>query len=274
VLTDERFGESLNQRLHEAVEDLVVSPAFFGALRRRHRRRVHTKRAVIGVIPVALLVIAGALVVGHRPAVTSSQLVSFRTASNGTVTAVITDPLAAKRQLDAVFRRHGLDISVTVVPASPSVVGTIVYTDVPTISSIDRGACYSPGQGCPVGLVISASFRGQGVVTVGRAARPGEAYESSADSLDAGEALHCSGILNEQASTALPVVRARGLGVEWREMPGTSAATPDNRALAAPPPGAYVVDATPISSKKVLLWLAPQPDLSNPAYIQSVNRGC
>jgi hypothetical protein len=52
-----------------------------------------------------------------------------------------------------------------------------------------RGRCYTGGGGsaCPVGVQIPVGYRGQAEVVFGRAARPGEQYESTAPATAPGE---------------------------------------------------------------------------------------
>ncbi|MGH9070322.1 MAG: hypothetical protein ACRDX8_03915 [Acidimicrobiales bacterium] len=219
---------------------------------------------------------------------------SFRTQANGSDVAVITEPLAAKSQLDATFRRHGFDISVNVVPVSPSLVGSIVYSDI-GVEPLQSGACFGGGGGgCWVGLVIPNGFTGQGNVTVGRAARPGEAYASTADAFGPGEVLHCSGLLNAPVSDALPVLKATSLKVVWAETsPANTQAPLSNGATStrapepvgpepvaspkiteSPPAGSYVVSAIPISSTTVQVDTSPQPGKANASLIGAASQGC
>lgn len=72
------------------------------------------------------------------------------------ITARITDPLAAASQLSAVFERRGLNITVGAIPVSPSLVGTIVYSDVPSTRSLHEGTGLGGGTSCEVGSVISS----------------------------------------------------------------------------------------------------------------------
>jgi hypothetical protein len=182
--------------------------------------------------------------------------------------ARITDPLAAADQLTAVFHEHGLDIRVKALPVSPSLVGTIVFSDIDVIRSLHAGRCFTGGgTSCPVGLVIPADFAGEGNVVVGRAARSGETYGSSADAFGNGEALHCSGILGRPAADAIPILRKKGLTPQW--MTGGQRTGPN-------PPDGYVVGGVPLSSTAVLLDTVPEP-LATPEfrhYEALANRGC
>jgi hypothetical protein len=125
----------------------------------------------------------------------SAQALSFIT-SDGSITVIVRDPLADSARYRAEFAAHHLNITLKLVPASPSLVGTVVYTgesggaDITPITA--RGRCYTGGGGsaCPVGVRIPADFRGQAELVFGRAARPGELYESTAPATAPGEVMH------------------------------------------------------------------------------------
>lgn len=144
-----------------------------------------------------------------------AHLVDF-TQHDGSIVVKITDPAAPVSQLNAIFQAHGLHIKINVIPVSPSLVGTIVYTDVSATRELQDGSCQTGGGGqCWVGFILPAGFHGSGNLTVGRAARPGELYESSDSAFSKGEGLYGSGLVGKPASDALPVLRARHLGVLW-----------------------------------------------------------
>jgi hypothetical protein len=195
------------------------------------------------------------------------SLVDFLTQSNGDIVAQITDPDAAASQLDAVFTAHKLDISVTVLPVSPSLVGTIVYDDGADFQPIHAGSCLAGGTQCTVGFVIPANFTGHADVAVGRAANAGEPYQSADSSFGAGEALHCAGVFNQPVSVAAPIVAAKGLTAEWRV--GTSSAN-----LGTAPASDYVVGGVPISSTTVMLMVQPTPLAANTPDVVEANSGC
>lgn len=238
------------------------------------------------VLPVAAALTAAAVLVGltvwpgrsRQPnpvtGVSQVRLVVF-TKQGGKVIARITDPFAAGAQLSAAFRDHGIHYGVTTVPVSPSMVGTIVFEDInsgPSPRTLETGHCFpGGGVGCAIGLVFPDNFKGSGYIVVGRPARPGEQYESTADSFAPGEALHCSGILRKPASAAVPVLRAKGLRVWWRPTPGRSYWGWQN------PPNQYVLDATPDSSTSVIVWTGPRSATrgsSWPGFLRAVDYGC
>jgi hypothetical protein len=188
------------------------------------------------------------------------QLIDF-SAKGGNVIALITHPDAAARQLTAVFRAHGLHIDLRTVPVSPSLVGTFVYTDTPSLRTMWKRNCSVTG--CPVGLVIPASFTGHASVVVGRTARRGEIYESTADAFAPGEVLHCSGLLGVAASAALPVLKKLRLSAHWWTL--TDSNWPLSSPGSTPRPGqhkerrptGYIVEADPTCATTVNLDTLP-----------------
>ncbi|HEY1832704.1 MAG TPA: hypothetical protein VGG38_20875 [Acidimicrobiales bacterium] len=247
----------------------------------RRRRRIR----VIAVAAAAAIVAAGVVTLStrgtpgqstgsaqrtHGTTIPDASLVDFSTESNGDIVARITDPDAAASQLDAVLLAHHLDISVTVLPVSPSLVGTIVFSDQPSgenIQPIQAGSCLAGGTQCWVGLVIPAGFTGHADVSVGRAAKPGETYASADNSFGPGEALHCAGVFNQPVSVATPLVAAMGLTVEWRV--GSSTTN-----LATAPADDYVVNGIPISPTIVMLMVQATPLPANTPDLINANAGC
>ena len=235
--------------------------------------------AVVAVITVTVLWPAHPDGIAKR-STPGMRLIDF-SIRNGDITARITDPDAAAGQLTAVFRAHGLNIRVQAVPVSPSLVGTIVFTDGPvTIRTLWNRACSLTG--CPVGLVIPASFTGRADIAVGRPARPGEMYQSMADVFAPGEALHCSGLLGKPAAAALPVLSKLHLRASWwalgdADWPVTQ--PPAGSGAGQRPqqtPAGYIVEGDPASSTQVALDTLPK--LPHNRQFQDLvsewNRGC
>jgi len=220
---------------------------------RRRRRALAGVTAVAAAAALVAVVLQGPsatrAAATHHPAL-DMHLVSF-TVRHGDIVARITDPDAAASQLTAVFRAHGLNITVKAIPVSPSLVGTITFSQVSTIRTLWRPACSLSPPGCPVGLVIPANFTGIGSIVVGRAAKPGEKYGSMSDSFAPGEALHCSGLVGQPASAALPVLRKLGLRPIWWELAGNGHSERT--------PAGYIVAGTPISATQVSLDIQPTP---------------
>ena len=181
------------------------------------RRRVRLLAGAAAALLAAVAVFA--LAVALRQAPPAAAAVEFRTQGNYIVATVV-DPYAAEQQLDAAFAAHGLNITLELVPVSPSMVGSVVYMGSSARAS-DIGVLYSatkqaPGGPLPIGLRIPVDFKGQADIMLGRAARPGETYVSAGDAFAPGEALHGSGLMGMRVSAALVKLNALGLSAEWR----------------------------------------------------------
>lgn len=125
------------------------------------------------------------------------------------------DPDRYQEQLRGV----GLDVTLRLVPSTPSMVGSIFPTS-PTderyldeIKTIDPpGACDKMG-GCPIGVKVPVNFRGPAEIILGREASPGEAY-ANGTSIDAlGEPLHCVPFRGKTVAEVRELLAQRGLTV-------------------------------------------------------------
>jgi hypothetical protein len=251
--------------------------------RRSRARSAHRWRpAIAGALAAGALatLAAAALSGGSDVGPATAQAVAFRTAPSGAIVATVTDPFAAQSQLDAAFAARGLKITVTLIPVTPSVVGTVLFVgesgpDVAQIKALQGGHCLTGGGGCPVGVEIPRDFAGSGSITLGRPARAGERYESAASSFAPGEPLHCSGLLGARVADALPVLQRRGLKVaEWREDSESSPGVSRSVTLAQPPVQNYVWGAELVEADRlrVTTAIAPWPD--TPGAGAEYNSGC
>jgi hypothetical protein len=272
--------------------------------RRQPRRPGLSRRILVPAGTAALAVAAGIVVYGaiattptheHSSSpVIHAVPVSFRFPKSGPdsgyIVATVTNPFAAQSSLNAAFQAAHLNITVILEPASPSVVGTVLGTSTstsstgPQIQAVgSRGACVTGGGGpCNLEIKIPRDYSGQGTIELGRPAKPGEAYVATTSSFAPGEALHCSGLLNEQVAQALPTIEADNITAYWgvpgNDPPPTLGATsgpqvPDT----TPPPGNYhIVSADPIAAGIVWFRAAPDPlsatDMQQAQ--QSYNQGC
>lgn len=241
-----------------------------------------TVAAAIAAIVLALSITlpAGAPGGSHR----AVAAVSF-TQDDGYIVAVVEDPQADSEALAAAFAEHGLDITLQLVPVSPSFVGRFVEQDASGGDSgietlFDDGAdCTAPGStSCPVGLRIPLDFEGHANITLGRAGEPGETYTTVNDAFASGELLHCSGLRGMTVEEALPVLSQLGVTAVWRsndsaidDVDGIDPSTILHQ---------YVTDALPRSEGAVYVWAAPEPsptpEPGTPLadYFDRLNRGC
>ncbi len=170
------------------------------------------------------------------------------------------DPLADPSRYRAAFAAHHLDITLSLVPVSPSLVGTVVYTGQSAGSSeitaiTARGKCYTGGGGsaCPVGVRIPIGFGGQAQLVFGRAARPGERYESTASPTAPGEVMHGLTFVGDTVAQVLALLRQRDVTVPDFNYDDHG----DNRNVASVPGTWYVYDADPWAPQQVMLMVGP-----------------
>ena len=233
----------------------------------RHPVLISSLGAAAAVAIAAGLIVSSAL----RPQAAGAG-VAFRTVAHGDIIATVTDPFAAESQLKAAFAEHGLDITVNLLPVSPSLVGTVVFISdsggANAIQPLGRGSCVTGGGACSIGLKIPATFTGSGDITLGRPVKPGETYESTASAFAPGEVLHCSGLRGARVATALPILQADKLTLQWREQ---STGAHD----ATAPTSNYISDIDPVAPGTVMITTQPTPPAGYPAaYARAINKGC
>ena len=170
----------------------------------------------------------------------------------------VRNPVADPRRYRAEFTAHGLDITLKLVPASPSLVGTVVYFDGSSAIKVltAKGKCRTGGGGdiCPVGLRIPVDYSGAANLVFGRAARPGERYETTASATAPGEALHGLRLRGLRLSTVLALLRDRHVTA-----PVFHVMTAEGEGKLVSPSKVpltwYVYDADPWAPGQVMLWV-------------------
>ena len=191
------------------------------------------------------------------------------------INVIVRNPLADPRKYRAEFRAHGLDVSLKLLPVSPSLVGTVVYfggSGTGAIKAITAtGRCFTGGGGsaCPVGLRVPVHFRGQADLVFGRAARPGEKYESTASATAPGEALHGLRIVGKKVSAVLKMIARRHVTAAEFHI---TTARGIGKLVASVPGSWFVYTADPWAAGQVALWVgrtrhpapAPAPSPAGP----------
>jgi len=242
------------------------------------RRRSHVRlRMGIAALAVAALVAAVFAIEGvvGRPAPAAAGVrFSHR---GGFIVARITDPAASAAALQAAFAKHGLDIHLSLLPVSPSLVGTVIYIgeNGNGITAIQGGRCVTGGGGCPIGLRIPSRYRGEAYISLGRAANGDEAYDSTASAFAPGEPFHCSGLIGAPVRAARRAFAARGYSAEWTLHDATTGARLDPAAIGAD----VVVDADHMGRHRLLVSVSKTPlqDLQDPGlagYLARLAHGC
>jgi hypothetical protein len=238
------------------------------------RKAARRRRVGFAAVPVAAAAIvaagiafwpgqagtAGTVSAGLGPLHPDAHALAFTT-SDGYITVVVRDPLADQASYNAEFRAHRLNVTLSLVPVSPSLVGTVVEisTSGPGGNSITTitaaGRCWTGGGGsqCPVGVRIPVGYRGQADIVFGRAARTGEQYESTTDADAPGEVMHGLAYQGRSVAAVLAMLRPRHVTVPTYRYDG-QVLSPGQV------PGTwYVYDAVPWAPGQVLLFVGPKP---------------
>ena len=252
------------------------------------KRRSMRTRLLIGVPAAAALAIAGLVATsagtpGQRvgpislgPPKAQAAVLSI-TRHGRYLYVIVKNPVADPKKYRAEFARYHLDISLRLVPASPSIVGTVVYAGYPVADAKDikiitaHDKCFTGGAGnvCPVGIRVSLGFRGAATLVFGRAARPGEPYESTAPATAPGEAMHGLHFVGKTVTEVLAMLAQRGVTVShWLVPQGSGCGTKTVRTV---PGNWYVGGADPWAPGQVVLgassaWPVPacQPPAGSP----------
>lgn len=277
-ISDDDAARTISRETHQHLTERITATAAMGAAR---RKPAQTRRWGIAV-PVAVCVaiaIALASVIGtgktHVGPVnlgpSAAQALVFTTEGRYIV-VIVRNPVAEVNRYRSELAAHHLNVSLRVIPVSPSLVGTLVEGSGPNvITTLDaRGKCWAADGGnvCPVGIKVPINFRGSASFTFGRAARPGEQYESAGSATAPGEAMYGLPFRGRTVATVLAWLRARHVTVpqyRWNKQlsgnTGYAAALHPNQV----PKTWYVQAAIPWAPGQVLLFVSPHPKAQAPA---------
>lgn len=262
-VTDEEAAHMVSPQTKNDLAEHIMTTAS-EQVPKRHRRLLY-----IGVSLAAATAVTAAAIAFHGspsspghtsprngPARVEFAALSFSTQGKYLVVKV-KDPLADPARYKREFAAHGMKINLRLVPASPTVVGTVVESELPpSVMAVPaKGECFSGGGACPIGVKIPLTFHGSGSVTFGRAARPGETYASTNSAFAPGEALHCVDIRGRTVDEALAMLKQHNVSAaffNYDPRPGYAENTPDRGKI----PGTwYVRSAEPYAPAQVTLFV-------------------
>lgn len=167
---------------------------------------------------------------------------------------------------------HGLDVSLSVVPASPSNVGVLAVGG--GDGSMDVDVTYTEGRtpaDDTVSLEIPADLSDSIELGIGRRAHDGEPYvAAAATAAEPGEALHCLDVFADVPAGELArSIEARGVEIVWHHVDGyyPSADEVADR---------WVVAVTPFADGQVLVSVDDErkPAELTPGYLEHLTEGC
>jgi hypothetical protein len=262
------------------------------------RRRRHVLRVAPGIGALALVgtlvAVFGTSGTGgpvNKPApvsqlvrFTSLQPITLDSVTSSQVVAKITNRNDAVQELASVFKKHHINISVMAIPTSPGMVGRIVFGTVPNpdakpffghVKDLQAPCEGASGPKCLTGVVVKMPFTGKATIFVGSPARPGEKYGFGEDVFEPGEVLHCSGLLGESVTKALPRLDALAKAHHWTILWSIDGGPTGTKVV--PHSGYIVSSGGSFSSKAFGLQVDKKPlTPSSPFYggAQKANQGC
>lgn len=253
-VTDEDAASMVSdQAMSELADQITAVPAA------SHTRVARTRRlraVVLSAVAATVAVIAAVALAGslrHAPAQRGSHPARLAalifSSSNGYIDVIIRNPYADPEMYRAEFAAHHLDITLLMVPGSPSVVGTLAYEGGPGGIGLlqQSGHCTEPGGGaCVIGVRIPDDFRGSAQLAFVRPARPGERYDATGLVTARGEAMHGLHYLDQRVGTVLAMLARRHVTVGAYRVPNGVAPRPV-------PADWYVTGADPYAPGQVAL---------------------
>ncbi|MFD1540664.1 hypothetical protein [Nonomuraea guangzhouensis] len=237
-------GPGMTEAAHELMRDIMAAePATARAVApavRRARRPLILRAAVPGValLTAAFLALSWLLPTGLGLGPGTAAALDIKK-EDGYYVIEIKDLYADAGTYQAQLRDAGLNVTLTVIPSTPSWVGSIFPTS-PTegryldeIKTIDQpGTCDKMG-GCPIGVKIPENFQGPADITLGREARPGEPFANSTTIDGLGEPLHCLPYIGRTVTEVRGMLQERGVTIQnFEDMDpltgGTKQSVPDS----------------------------------------------
>jgi hypothetical protein len=244
------------------------------------RRAPARHRLPIGIPVAACLAVAALIVtslagpdqrIGPIPVGPAKASALSFVERSGYIDVIVRNPAVDASIYRAEFAAHHLDVTLSFVPVSPSLVGTLVEAagsgnSVGQISTITaKGRCWTGGGGneCPVGVRIPDGFHGQAQFVFGRAARPGEQYESTGSVTARGEVMHGLNYQGKTVTAVLAMLAARHATVAQYRYQGANGDICGK--VTWPVPGNWRVNgADPWAPGQVMLWVGPPVAQSQP----------
>jgi len=246
VRTDSR--EDLLTRISQTPPPAPEGPVRRGTVRRR----------LVPVLVAAVVVAAAAITIVDLPGDSRQEALSPAlsfTPEGNYLRVRIVDPRADTARYNKEFKKRHLNITLELMPGSPSVVGqspaAMFGPDSRNIEqSQDPAGCVEAGTyPCVPEFLIPKDYAGDAGLVIARAARPGEDLQFSGPIDGRGEALQGVKYKNLRVGQVLAILKQRGYTVpEYRLTVGGTATAP--RTV---PPSYFVKGGFLIRDKDVIL---------------------
>ncbi|MDT0304742.1 hypothetical protein [Streptomonospora wellingtoniae] len=212
-----------------------------------------TRRLLIAVPVAAALAAAGVAATALMPTSAPDPVAPQEAAAleievdDGLVVAEVKNPTADPERYAEQFADHGLNVDLTMVPASPTLVGKLTYldqnmtgkgTDDRDVEVIESPEKCTPNGICPVGVRIPEDYANPVQLAFGRAPEKGETYQTTNTATAPGEALEGVDVVGMTVDEAKGVLAEHGQEVAEYRVDGEAAEAEAGEAAptAAPSP--------------------------------------
>jgi hypothetical protein len=267
-------GPGLTDGARELLNEITALPVPPGRPVRRRRQRVVLP--LVAALAMTVVVLSWILPgLGTRPA---SAALDIRR-EGGYYVVTVRDLFADPKLYQAQLRAKQLDITLRVVPVSPSLVGAVFPPfdkryDGLTFEEMARrpdliAPIHSPGTctfeaRCTIGVKVPVGYRGHADIRLGRKGRPGERYRGFGQLDNPGEPLQCENFVNKTFDQVRAMLRARGVTIATIDVPlrGTWPSVPGYW---------YVHEGWLSEQGKAVVVAAPTP---NPTPLPPADSGC
>ena len=216
------------------------------------------RRRLVPVLAAAAAVAAVTVLVVRVPGGNDRpQALSF-VAEGDVIKVRVLDPEADSKRFNQELKAQGLNIELKLLPASPSRVGQTAGRGFSgdatsariTTTTYPAGCAESQVRPCVPEFTIARDFRGQAQLYIGRAAKPGEEYSTTAPIDAPGEVLAGTTIRNQTVGTVLKALAQRGRTAEFRVWGS-------NETRSEVPSGWFVHEGIASSDRHVVLNVGP-----------------
>ncbi|MEV5965344.1 hypothetical protein AB0L70_26480 [Kribbella sp. NPDC051952] len=234
-------------------------PASRGSASKSSARR----RRLVPVLVAATVVAAAAITVVELPGDSRQEALSpaLSFSPEGNFLRVrIVDPYADTARYNKEFKKRHLNITLELMPGSPSIVGqspAAAFGDgsANIEQSDDPPGCAEAGTvPCVPQFLVPKDYSGEAGLVIARAARPGEDIQFGGPIDGRGEALNGVKYKNLQVSQVLKILTQRGYTVPEYRLAGNNATGSPKKV-----PGTYFVkDGFLHKDKEVILFVSPK----------------
>jgi hypothetical protein len=230
----------------------------FPATAKRHAVRRRLVPALVAAGVVAAVVVTVTQFPGGSRQEALGPALSF-SAEGNYLRVRIVDPLADTARYNKELEEHGLDVTLRLLPGSPSVVGlapgAVFGPGSKNIKQTeDPAGCVRAGTyPCVPQFLIPKNYAGHAELVVARAAAPGERISFGGEIDGRGEALQGVKYRGMQVSQVLTILKQRGYTVpEYRLNKGTTTTSPTTVPASYTVTGGFL-----LQDKQVILKVTP-----------------